>query len=282
MSREQIQIKHGTVREMIGGGWLDLRPGQWTDDTAMTLCLLEGILDRQGFDREETARRYLAWMQTKPVDIGNTVRSSLGLMAEGRGVEEASRLAHEELLGGESAGNGTVMRCAPLAALHRDDPPALVRAAWEDARITHWDPLAASGSAFLALTLAALLRGAGREEAVEEADGQLLENDLDLYNPLPDTAYVAEKDLKPTPYVVDTLTCAFWYFRQGENYEESLVRAVNRGGDSDTIGAVLGALLGAAGGLEAIPDRWARVVKDRGRLLARAKRLAALAGGRGD
>lgn len=275
MSREQIEIKHGHVSSMLGGGWLGLRPGGWTDDTAMMLCLLESLLGKGAFDRQDVADRYLAWFRTRPVAIGNAVRATLTLIDdEGVSLDEASRRAHEGS-GGESADNDTIMRCAPLAARYVDDPGALMTASYEDARITNWDIRAASGSAFLNLVLSALLRGSKKAEAFAWAEETILDNDHELSTIVPDVSYVAETDLKPSsPLAVDTLTCALWYFKHGTSFEDTLVRAVNRGGEAGTIGAVAGALGGARWGLEKIPPRWARVIQDRGLILGQAKRLA--------
>jgi len=280
MSERQVQIKHGRVTEMIGGGWLSLRPGDWTDDTAMMRCLLESLVEKTTFNREDVVARYLAWYHTKPPDIGNTTRAALGMLEKGIPLDEISRTAHEET-GGMSAGNGTVMRCAPLAARYADDAARLIAASVGDARITHWDERAASGSALLNLVLSAVLRGEQPREALAWADERIADNDLGLYNPIPDVAFVPEKDLNPSGFVVDTLTCAFWHFARGKSFEETLVDVVNKGGDTDTIGAITGALAGAHHGYGKIPPRWAKVLKDRGLLLALAKRLAKLCAGGG-
>ncbi len=281
MSREQVEIKHGHVTEMLGGGWLGLRPGGWTDDTAMMLRLLQSILETQGFDQRDVARRYLAWYRTRPVGMGNVVRATLTLVEdEGVSVDEASRLAHEGS-GGQSADNDTVMRCAPLAALHVNDAGKLMRDSVLDARITHWDIQAASGSAVLNLVLSALLRGEKKAESFAWAEETLLENEHGLYAIVPDVSYLQEKDLKPADRVVDTLACAFWCFKQGRSFEDTLVRIVNMGGETGTIGAVAGALGGARWGYEKIPPRWAQVLQDRGLILGQAKRLAKLVAGRG-
>lgn len=280
MSERQVQIKHGEVTEMIGGGWLSLRPGDWTDDTAMMQCLLASLIQKTVFDRDDVAARYLAWYRTKPHDIGNTTRASLGMLDDGVPLADISRKAHDEN-GGVSAGNGTVMRCAPLAALYVNDAARLIKASAEDARITHFDVRGASGSALLNLVLSALLRGEKPHDALAWADTTIADNDLGLYNPVPDTAFVPEKDLNPSGFVVDTLSCAFWHFCKGKSFEETLIRVVNKGGDADTIGAVTGALAGAYFGYAKIPPRWAKVLKDRGLILGLATRLAKLCAGGG-
>ncbi len=273
MSHQQIEIKHGTVKEMIGGGWLHLRPGGWTDATAQMLCLLDSILEKKDFDQQDAAGRYVAWMRKKPVDIGNTSRASLSLIDDGRPIEAAAREAHEGAEDG-SADNGTVMRCAPLAGLFVNDPSMLMKAAMLDARITHWDIKTASCSALLCLVLRSLLQGNLKEDSFRTADEILMENDLDLYNPVPDVSFLTEKDITPGVAAVDTLTCAFRRFKEGKNFEDMLVRTVNMGGESDTIGAVAGALGGARWGIEKIPERWWKLLQDHGLIMQKAKKLA--------
>ena len=133
---------------------------------------------------------------------------------------------------------------------------------------------AASGSAILNLVLSRLLGGAKKAEAFAWADEAILENDRGLYSIVPDVSYVGEGDLKPSDGVVDTLSCAFWYFTHGRSFEDTLVRIIIRGGESGTIAAVAGALGGARWGYGKIPPRWAQVLEDRGLVLGNAKRLA--------
>jgi ADP-ribosyl-[dinitrogen reductase] hydrolase len=276
MSRSQIEIKHGHVAKMIGGGWLGLRPGGWTDDTAMMLCLLGSLLEKGAFDQQDVARRYVEWYRTRPVAIGNVVRATLTLMDdEGVPVGEASRRAHEGS-GGQSADNDTVMRCAPLAAWYVSDARRLMEASFLDARITNWDIQAASGSALLNLVLSALLRGGKKADAFAWAEESMLANEFGLYTNVPDVSFLAERDLKPSSEsAVDTLTAAFWCFHGAASFEEALVRAVNLGGEAGTVGAITGALSGARWGYQKIPPAWAQVLQDRGLVLGQAKRLAA-------
>ena len=93
MSREQIQIKHGVVTEMIGGGWLGLRPGETTAEVAWMLCLAESLAERRGFERADVARRYVERLGAIGEGVDNITRAALGLIEEGNPVEEASRMA---------------------------------------------------------------------------------------------------------------------------------------------------------------------------------------------
>jgi len=277
MSRQQITIKHGRVVDMIGGGWLGLRPGQWTDDTAMMLCLIESLLEREEFDQNAVASKYLAWFRTRPISIGNAVHAALSVAdSEGLPPEEAAMKAYEGA-GEVEADNDTVMRCCPLAARYYDNPPKLIETSYREARITHWDLRAASGSALLNLILSGLLRGLKKSEAFAAASESLNDNPYGLYAIVPDVTLLSEDELKPGARVEDTLASAFWYFRHSPNFEQTLIQAVNRGGEAGTIGTVSGALAGARYGYESIPKRWTNLLQDHGKIYSLARRLADLA-----
>ncbi|MHC4471060.1 MAG: ADP-ribosylglycohydrolase family protein [Planctomycetota bacterium] len=262
MRPEQIHIKHGTVREMIGGGWLLLRPGEYTDDTTMALLLARSLVETGGLDEADVARRYSEWFRTAPKEPSGVLRTALSLLSEGAPVEQAARSAHE-LSAEDAAGNETVMRCAPLALFFASDRVRLMEAAAREARITHWDARAAAGSAALCVLLSLVLEGAERDGVFDTAFDILEENALGLANVLTDVPEKDPADLRPRPFVVDTLEVAVYHFLKAPSFEETIVRTANMGGESDTTSSVAGALAGAYWGVEAIPKRWLRALTDR-------------------
>ena len=292
MSAAQIRARYGgPVRDMVGGGWLSLRPGEFTDDTQMALCIAESIAACRGFDMPDIARRFVAWYHSHPKDIGNITRSALSRLARGVPWQEAGEQAHRES-GGRSAGNGSVMRCAPIALLDRNDPERLIRHSMDSSAVTHWDRRATVGAAALNLAIAGLLQGLPRPEAVTQAADRVAGLNEDvcavLRRKLVDAGQVpichsdcCEESpldaLKPTGYVLDTLEAAFACLLQVDGFEETLVAVVNLGEDADTVGAVCGALAGAAYGLSAIPARWLDALEDKERLIALAAAIDALA-----
>ena len=281
MSREQILIKHGEVREMIGGGWLHLRPGEFTDDTEMMLCLAESLVDKKVFDREDVSRRYLEWFRTQPRDIGNITRAALSALDQGVSIDEASRNAHE-LSGYKSAGNATVMRAAPIGLLYQRDHKALVEACLQDALLTHYDKKAGIGSVTLCLLISEFLGGEkDKSLALRRATDFLEGGEGGLFSVLPNFEYVEEGELKSSAYVVDTLSVSLYHFLKTKSFEQCLVKVVNMGGDSDTAGAVSGAVAGAYYGLSGIPRRWSEKIKDRGFIAHMARRLYEVSGARG-
>ncbi|MHC4778560.1 MAG: ADP-ribosylglycohydrolase family protein [Planctomycetota bacterium] len=254
MSASQILIKHGMVREMIGGGWLNVRPGETTDDTAMALALADSIVSKGGFDREDAAARYIDWLRTGPKDAGNTIRASLSRIAEGIPIDEASALAHSEI-GGKSAGNGTAMRCAPLALAFADRDEELIIHSRAEAAITHHDPVAGGGSAALNIMISTAL-GPGKDKSSVIPRAREVLSASGESSTVPDPGSKDAGELRPTGYVIDSLECAIWAFLKGKGFEDCLVHAVNLGGDTDTIGAICGALSGAWYGASRIPARW--------------------------
>ena len=277
LSAKQIAARHGgPVREMVGGGWLHLRPGEYTDDTQMALCIAESIVERETLDLDDVARRFVAWYEGQPKDIGHITRLALAELQRGVPWQEAGRLAHRQA-GGRSAGNGSVMRCAPVALYRWPDYPQLVADSAASSRVTHWDDLACYGAAALNLVIAELLQGR-RRGAVQAAIEVLGETAPAVTQRLAEVDRKARSDLKPTGFVLDTLEAAVWCWGRAGSFEEALVEAVNLGGDADTIGAVCGALAGADFGLRGIPARWLDVLESRAHLERLAGELHRLSG----
>src|SRR4051794_19782753 len=159
MNTEAILKRYGKpVREMVGGGWLKLKPGETTDDTAMARILAESIIQNNGVETIEIARRYVDWMNSNPPDIGNITRLALRAFLTGLTVPQAALGAHRQT-GGKSAGNGTIMRCAPIALRYADDERRLIDGSRDEALITHFDPQASTGSIAVNLLIVRLMRG---------------------------------------------------------------------------------------------------------------------------
>ena len=252
MSRAEIRERYGVHREIIGGGWLNLPPGEVTDDTQMASCIARSIADQGRFDPADVAAHFVDWYHSHPPDIGNTTRRSLEYLAQGVPWDEAGLRTHRELRP-RDASNGSLMRCAPVALYARRNPAANAQHSADSSRITHANPIAvdacvAYNAALAALLdnpradfLAAALAAAGEPEvraALEEAPR-------------------ADPDQLPAGgHVIATVRAATWAVLTHDSFEEAVVAAVNLGQDADTTGAVAGAFAGARWGLAAIPARW--------------------------
>lgn len=241
MTPSEISQRYGVHRELIGGGWLRLKPGQVTDDTEMSLALGESILAAGGVDRLKVAESFSQWMKGKPVDIGHTVR---------RGIVHYRTTGEAQVPENEyDAGNGACMRCLPVALFYHDrDWQEVVDASRRQSHVTHHNRTADAGTEAILAMLIAALKGeskaqlrqlANRLVGAEQAyrfDGKRMEN--------------------PSGWIIETLQAVFQALIATDNFEDLLVDVVNRGGDADTTGAIAGMLGGALYAEPAIPRRW--------------------------
>jgi ADP-ribosyl-[dinitrogen reductase] hydrolase len=245
---------HARHTAMTGGGPFGLAPGQWTDDTAMALALAESLLARGRFDAADVMEAFLGWWRFGHhsctgvcFDIGATTEAALARF-------ERTRDPFAGFTEPRSAGNGSLMRVAPIALFTLGDAARASHLARLQSRLTHGAPEAVEACDLFV----AVLRNAihtGDKHAVLASrpwDGE------------PAIAALAtgswwgkvRSQIRSTGYVVDTLEAALWAVSQTRSFEDALVLAVNLGGDADTVGAVAGQLAGALYGLSGIPERW--------------------------
>jgi len=268
INRDEIALRYGVVREMLGGGWLDTKPGEYTDDTQMALAIARSIAELGRIDPADIGARFVQWMESMPKDIGNTTLQSLGYLAAGVPWDEAgARTAARK--GDSGAGNGSVMRTAPIGLACRNDPEALIRQSIDISRITHADPRCCWSCVALCQAIAALVSGSDDvlEAAVEGIEEQ------EVVATVEQAATIRRADVRSGGYVLHTLGASFWALVNHDSFEDVVVAAVNLGGDSDSSGAVAGALAGARYGVSAIPERWLAVLQSRDELTALADRL---------
>ena len=279
------------------------------DDLAQAVILVEACVGAEALDVDDLARRFWIWGEENGLGMGTATCATLiryggsrpkcygyrSISTQRRGLApsgiqaarepvglpalEASRTAWEAS-GGNAAGNGAVMRCAPLAIRWRQDDAALFRNTAVSAVVTHWDPRCVWSAVLVNLAVASFLRGLPddeprlleRAERAREALGPL--GPLGIDAPLPagvteamDAADVAAPDELGLDgwdmgYTLKAMQVALWCARRAADFEEALVAVVNAGGDTDTNGAVAGAVLGARFGLAAVPERWRRRVAE--------------------
>ena len=272
----QVAERWGVLTDMVGGGCYEVEPGETTGGTDMMLCLAESIVADGNFDPEDIMQRYTAWFQTKPKDVGLTVRTvMLGIMS-GTPWDLASRRAFE-ILGNPRAGNGSIMRCAPIALSHPHDVEQRHEIALRESTLTHFDRLAGwSCVAFVDLLVAAL-HGDLRTQVATIA-ASLDDEDSRVSATLREAVDAEPAEIQSSAFVLDTLRTALWSVLHTDNFEDALVRTVNMGNDADTNGSVTGALAGALYGAAAIPDRWIAPLLVRDRVIEVADLLADLAG----
>jgi len=239
MTPHEIRSHHGAHRHIIGGGWLQLPAGRVTDDTEMCLALGNALVATGGWELRAVADAFVAWMRRGPVDIGNTCRRGLH-----RYVRHGTLQAE---FSEDNAGNGAAMRNLPLALATLSDDDAFAERSLAQARITHHHPLSDAATLTLGRMTRTLLRGGSRDDCRALADNLVHRHPEFRFHPWPGNT---------SGYIVDTVQTVFEAFFATDNFEDCLVRAVNRGGDADTIGALAGQLAGACYGVQAIPARW--------------------------
>jgi ADP-ribosyl-[dinitrogen reductase] hydrolase len=257
--------------------WMGLPPGVTTDDTAMARNLIRSLIDRGGLDVRDVLRRHLEWLRTNPPDVGNLTRRVLTWADEG--VAEPARRYVEERGPEVSAGNGSVMYCAPLGVAFALRPSELLTAAPALSAITHWDERCGTACLAVTLTIAALVRGEEPRASVVAAVEAVLEREggEELQHLVDDAGRGRPIDGPDMGFALFTAGIALQVTAEGAGLEEGLRSVVALGGDTDTNAAVAGALLGALHGRRGLPPAWLERLVDREAIEADAVDLAGLA-----
>lgn len=273
-SAEQIAAQHGTVTEMLGGGTHGKPAGTVTDDTDLALCIARSLVESEAFDGHDIADRFREWYESEPFDIGMMTADALRTYDRGASWRDAGHQVWQARSEGQNAGNGSVMRCAPHAITFADDPDTLVRVSRHSSAITHYDPRCTYGCAILNCTIAGYLRDADAplETALNRVRDDAPDELINALRVVPDTVDAGQ--LQSTGYVVHTLQTALYDALTADSAEEAIVTAVNRGQDTDTVGAVTGALVGARFGVESLPERWLETTDNREELERLSRALA--------
>lgn len=275
-----------SASDMVGGGFHDIEPGQWTDDTSLALCLAESLIECRGFDPADQLLRYLRWYRDGYLSskgycfgMGGTTREAL----------ERFERTGEPYCGStdpNKAGNGSLMRLAPVLLFYALEPEEAIERSAESSRTTHGALNAVDACRYFGALLVGAMNGAGKEELLSErycpVPGYWDENPL-----APEIDAVASgsfrrkepPEIQGTGYVVASLEAALWVFSKSDSFEEGCLLAVNLGDDADTTGAVYGQLAGAFYGEDAIPDSWLEKLAFRNRIAAYAERLFTLRSG---
>lgn len=244
------------ISDMIGGGPFRLEPGQWTDDTSMALCLAESLIESKGFDAKDQMNRYVQWYKEgywsstgKCFDIGTTTSASLHKYIK-NGEPFAGSVETE------SAGNGSIMRLAPIAMFFAQTNK-LERMAIDSSRTTHGNTLCVDACRVLALQVAGLLNGIPKNTVLspEYFAGMSFMPEI---QEIVDGSYKEKEppDIAGKGYVVKSLEAALWAFYKTTNFKDGCLKAVNLGHDADTTAAVYGQLAGAYYTINGIPREW--------------------------
>lgn len=272
------------IVDMVGGGPFRLAPGEWTDDTSMALCLAESLVECGGFDPRDQMNRYLRWRDEghlssngRCFDIGGTVSEALHRF-------EADGDPYAGSTDEYSAGNGSLMRLAPIPIAYARDPARAIGYAAEMSRTTHGAREAVDACRYYCGIMVGALNGVPKAELLKPMYSPV--DGLWIREPLaPAIDEVARgsfldheppHDILGIGYVVKSLEAALWGLSRGEDYRECVLMAVNLGHDADTTGAISGMLAGAVYGVEGIPAEWRQRVAKADLIDALVEKLAAL------
>lgn len=266
-----VRDSQARLMDMVGGGPFCLKPGQWTDDTAMALALAESLADQGRLDEQDLLARFTGWWRKGTYsctghcfDIGGTTAQALARW-------ERTGADHCGATDAHSAGNGSLMRLAPVAVRYWRDRPALEDAAARQSRTTHAAPEAVDACVFYAGRLADAIEGASRSEVLRPHRGAY-------------TGLIAEiaagswrgkarDQINASGYVAHALEASLWSVGRSPDVNTAILHAANLGQDADTTAAITGQLAGALGGAASIHSKWLEKLAWRDRLQAAADRL---------
>jgi ADP-ribosyl-[dinitrogen reductase] hydrolase len=244
------------ITDMVGGGPFRLKPGEWTDDTSMALCLATSLAETGVFNPKDQMDRYCRWRNDgylssngRCFDIGNTVAAALNHYQE----------THDRFAGStdpRSAGNGSIMRLAPVPMFYFPDREAAVQFSAESSRTTHGAPECVDACRFFGGVIFTALAGRSKEEILfSQADSFRGEPKI-VAIARGEYRYKPDSEIRGTGYAVQSLEAALWCFFKTKTFEHAILKAANLGDDADTTAAICGQLAGAFYGASGIPEPW--------------------------
>lgn len=259
------------LTDMEGGGPFGLQPGEWTDDTSMALALADSLLSCDALDEHDLMTRFVSWMEEgayssngRCFDIGNTVRGALQRFKQTGNPISGSTDPH-------SAGNGSLMRLAPVAIRHWDERAKLHDAAARQSRTTHGAAEAIDACVAFADLLAAAIAGKPRSEVLADRSGDWAGRIQEIM--AGSWRGKRREDTQSSGYVAHSLEAALWCVGRSGSFEEAILLAANLGGDADTTAVITGQLAGALYGYQAIPCRWLGKLTGQGMIFGMARQL---------
>ncbi|MBY0460651.1 MAG: ADP-ribosylglycohydrolase family protein [Gemmataceae bacterium] len=273
------------LTDMVGGGPFALKPGEWTDDTSMALCLAESLVTQKDFDPIHQLETYCRWyehghlsVKGRCFDIGITTAGALRRFRSHREPYPGSPDPH-------SAGNGSLMRLAPAPLAFAGKPDVAIYMAGQSSRTTHGAAECVEACRYFAGLLLAAVSGMPKREILHNN----YEPAMAYFLGAPLTGKVAEiaggsfavkepPQIRGSGYVIHTLEAALWAFHGTDTFRDGALKVVNLGEDADTTGAVYGQIAGAFYGADGIPAEWREKLAMRELIEQRAAELHAMSG----
>jgi len=252
------------ITNIVGGGVHKLKAGEWTDDTSMALCLAQSLIDCKGFDPKDQMLKYCKWYDEgymsstgECFDIGNTTLKALDNFI-------ISGNPYSSLTDENSAGNGSIMRLAPIPIYYYQKPEEALKYAALSSKTTHANEMCVDACRYMAGIMVGLLNGESKETVLSSMYSPVENyfNNEPLCNSIKEVASGSFKikqppEIKGSGFVVKSLEAALWAFYHTDNFRDGALKAVNLGDDADTTGAIYGQI---AGGIYPIPDEWLQII----------------------
>jgi ADP-ribosyl-[dinitrogen reductase] hydrolase len=254
-------------KSYLGSEHHGLQPGQYSDDTQMSLMVAESLIDNHGFNPDDLAERYVEWIVSgRARGYGKTTMLAITNLVNGKHWSESGIAG--------SYGNGTAMRAAPFGVYFRNDLSALVSICKMDSSITHASEEAEGGS--IAIGLAAAYAVNGDTSGLLEDLWQILpaskiRSIIYSLDSLIESPYITpEQALRVIGTKADvrqTVPAALYCFLKFDNYHDAVLASIKAGGDTDTTAAIVGALFGAKYGMKVIDKDLVKNVEESDRLI---------------
>lgn len=244
------------VTDMVGGGPFNLKLGAWTDDTSMALCLATSLIYKKGFDPKDQMNRYCNWHEhgylsstNECFDIGGTVSRALWKYRETGNPFSGSTDP-------DSAGNGSIMRLAPVPMYYFPKQELILQYSAESSRTTHGAQECLDACRLLGDVLYRAFSGAGKQELLLGSREEMIHSPSIRKLVRGDYMKKSEDEIRGNGYVVKSLEAALWCFWGSDSYKDAILKASNLGEDADTTAAICGQVAGAYYGEAGIPESW--------------------------
>lgn len=271
--KSRNELERYPIKDMIGYGTYNLPEGIWSDDTSMTLATIHSIIETGTIDTNNMADEFLKWYRNaeytatnKTFDIGNTTLQALVKYELKQ--EDAVKCGG---FGDYDNGNGSLMRILPIAyyIYYRNikDNKKIYKIVKDVSSITHAHEVSVLGCYIYVIYTLSLLEEKNKNKAymtIKESDYSMFsENALNKYSRIlkNDISKFELDEISSSGYVVSTLEAVIWLFLNSNDYNISILKAVNLGEDTDTVAAITGGLLGIYYGIDSIKDSWKQILK---------------------
>lgn len=261
MTSEEITEKFGRVEDFMPGD--NNKPGEWTDDTQEALLLAESIIETVYLSPERFSAKLISAMaQGKLLKAGPTTRRAIFNLQSGIPWTKS---------GVDADTCGAAMRVAPIGLVYNLNLELVEKYTYISSIVTHKGASAIAGAIAVTLMIAHICRNREKFGFKSSLDSVL--SSTDKYDPLISDKIKSGKLEGVSMLTWDVVPAAFYHFQKTESFEECVLNAVNKGGDTDSIAAIAGAMKGAKVGMEKIPEEWISQLKDSEYILGIADQL---------